>query len=71
MRPLENRPWFFLLALALSFGIAATIWMMAALPVTLAALSIYLWASLGINVAVNKVFALALIHYKPSLARIG
>ena len=70
MKALENRSWFVLLSLALSAILILGLWKSSALPLSLSAGSIFLFATLGMWQAVNKLLALLLIKLLPSLGAV-
>ena len=67
MKPLENRIWFSLMSMALSAILIFGLWQVSGLLLNLSASSIFLFATLGLWQAVNKLFALFLIKLFPSL----
>ena len=67
MKALETRGWYVLLSLALSALLALGLWQASALPLSLSTGPIFLFSTLGVWQGVNRLLALLLIKFMPSL----
>ena len=70
MQALENRRWFILLSLAFSALLMLGLWNGAALPWSLSAGGVFMFATLGLWRGVQNLLALLLIKVKPSLGAV-
>jgi hypothetical protein len=71
MRPLENRSWYILLSFALSALLMLGLWRVSALPLSLSAGTVFIFATLGLWQGVARLLALLLIKLKPSLGAVN
>lgn len=71
IKPLEERRWCVLVSLCLSLAAMFGLWQIADLHITSLTCSIYLFSTLGIWNAANRLVARALIKAKPSLGAIA
>ncbi|CAN5863121.1 hypothetical protein BH11PSE12_BH11PSE12_05950 [soil metagenome] len=67
MKPLEHRSWYVVLSLSVSALLVLGLWQVSALPLSLSAGSIFIFATVGVLQAINKLLALLLIKFIPSL----
>ena len=70
MKPLERRFWYLLLSFGVSALIVLGLWKLAALPLNLSVGTIFVFATIGVSQAVNRLLALLLIKIKPSLGAV-
>jgi Co/Zn/Cd efflux system component len=71
MKPLEDRRWFVLTTLFLSFVIMFGLWRLADLSIMASTVHLYVFSALGIFLAVNRLVALLLIKARPALGEIA